>query len=79
MLWPNATQWLQVLDVAVFGPMKRSWPVVLDDWKKESRRGGSFDKRHFPMLLSRLVNMMGDKLSVIMNIVRIIDLERFGF
>ena len=31
MLLPNATHLLQVLDVSVFGPMKRSWRVVLLD------------------------------------------------
>lgn len=40
MLLANATNWLQVLDVAVFGPMKRSWRTVLLEWRMTTRRHG---------------------------------------
>lgn len=53
-LIPNATHLLQVLDVAVFRPLKRNWAVVLFDWRKESRKMGSIPKEHFPQLLYRV-------------------------
>ena len=54
MLPQNATHLMQPLDVAVFSSVKRSWRSVLDEWKV--RTEGSFDKRYFRMLLSRLWN-----------------------
>ena len=53
-LVPNATHLLQVLDVAVFRPLQRSWAAVLFDWRKESRKMGSIPKEHFPELLCRV-------------------------
>ena len=64
MFLPNATHYLQTLDVAVFGPMKRQYRSVLDDYKKESRTIGAFNKRVFPMLLARLWNMMESNVQV---------------
>jgi hypothetical protein len=54
MLLPNATHLLQVLDVSVFGPMKRSWRVVLLDWRMKTRRHGNIPKQIFPRLLRLL-------------------------
>ena len=52
MLPSSATHLLQPLDVVIFSSLKRSWRVILDEWKKEV----SFDKKYFPSLLERLVN-----------------------
>ncbi|KAJ8970596.1 hypothetical protein NQ314_001130 [Rhamnusium bicolor] len=52
----NATHLMQLLDVAVFGPMKRKWREILDRWRKESRFLGCLPKEQFPNLLSRLWN-----------------------
>ena len=52
MLPSSATHLLQPLDVVIFSSLKRSWRVMLDEWKKEV----SFDKKYFPSLLERLVN-----------------------
>ena len=51
---PNATNWMQILDVAVFGPMKRSWRTILKHWRMESKRIGDIPKTVFPSLLSQL-------------------------
>ena len=51
MLPPNATHILQPLDVAVFSSLKQSWRVILDEWKREVRTEGTFDKQFFPSLL----------------------------
>jgi hypothetical protein len=32
---PNATDYLQPLDVAFFGPMKRKWREILDNYKAD--------------------------------------------
>ena len=56
MLPPNATHIFQSLDVAVFSSLKQSWRVILDEWKREVRTEGAFDKQFFPSLLKRLVN-----------------------
>ena len=63
MLVPNATDKMQVLDVSVFGPMKKSWRVILTDYRKETRRRGSIEKCYFPQLLCRLVDRMQPKLA----------------
>ena len=52
MLPPNATHLLQPLDVCVFSSMK-----ILQEWKREVRTKGSFNKQFFPSLLKRLVNL----------------------
>ena len=56
MLPSSATHLLQPLDVAIFSSLKRSWRVILDEWKKEVRKKVSLDKKYFPSLLKRLVN-----------------------
>ena len=54
MLPPNSTNLTQPLDVSVYGPMKRVWRTILQEWRNESRATGSIPKELFPMLLSRL-------------------------
>ena len=56
MLPPNSTHILQPLDVAVFSSLKQSWRVILDEWKREVRTEGAFNKQFFPLLLKRLIN-----------------------
>ena len=56
MLPPNATHLLQPLDVCVFWSMKGSWRKILQEWKREVRIKGSFNKQFFPSLLKRLIN-----------------------
>ena len=54
MLLPNETNWMQILDVAVFGPMKRSWWTILKHWRMESKQIGDIPKTVFPSLLRQL-------------------------
>ena len=52
----NATHLMQPLDVAFFGPMKREWRKILDDWKTGSRNtSATVTKEWFPRLLTRLM------------------------
>ena len=52
----NATHLMQPLDVAFFGPMKREWRKILDDWKTASRNtSATVTKEWFPRLLTRLM------------------------
>ena len=60
-LIPNSTHILQPLDVAVFGPMKREWRKILQQWRKESRVKGSIPKNHFPKLLNQLQNQLKEE------------------
>ena len=54
MLPANATNWIQVLNMSVFGPMKRSWCKILKKWRQETRRTGDVPKEIFPSLLRKL-------------------------
>ena len=56
MILPLNAKHLQPLDVAVFSSLKRSWRVILDEWKKDVRMEGSFDNKCFPSLPKCLVN-----------------------
>ena len=56
ILPPNATHILQPLDVAVFSSLKQSWRLILDEWKREVRTEGAFNRQFFPSLLKRLIN-----------------------
>ena len=51
----NTTQLCQPLDVAIFGPVKRSWRKTLEQWRKDYRRKGTRPKTQFPGLLKRLL------------------------
>ena len=42
--------------VAVFSSLKQSWRVILDEWKRDIRTEGAFNKQFFPLLLKRLFN-----------------------
>ena len=63
MLPANATNMFQPLDVTVYGPMKRAWHRVLDVWRNETRRVGSFPKENFPGLLKQLCLEIKDNVS----------------
>ena len=56
MLPANATNWIQVLDMSVFVPvkMKCSWCKILKKWQQETRRTGDIPKEAFPLLLRKL-------------------------
>ena len=56
MLIANATDKMQVLDVSVFRPMKRSWRTVLKEYRQETRRRGLIEKCCFPSLLKLKLN-----------------------
>jgi len=52
---PNATHLAQPLDVAFYGPLKRSWRIVLDEWKtSQKKRSTLVTKDAFPGLLRKL-------------------------
>lgn len=57
---PNCTHILQPLDVGFFAPAKKSWNIILEGWRKESRTSGSIPKEIFPLLLHRFWNMVQD-------------------
>ena len=56
MLVPNSMHPCQPLDLAVFGPMKRSWRSLLNEWHKESCSKGTLTKQHFLLLLRCLLH-----------------------
>lgn len=52
---PNSTHLLQPLDVAFYGPLKRMWRRVLDEWKvKSSKKVKTVTKDMFPKMLTKL-------------------------
>ena len=55
-LVPNSMHLCQSLDLdlAVFGPLKRCWRVLLHEWRKESHKKETLPKQHFPLLLNCL-------------------------
>ena len=50
----NTTHFLQPLDIAVFGPMKRKWRSILDAWKAVNPRA-CYNKQEFSHRLRELV------------------------
>lgn len=58
---PNSTHLLQPLDVAFFGPMKKAWRDILENWKSTSRgsKATGLDKSQFPRLLKNLMEKIG--------------------
>ncbi|KAJ4442019.1 hypothetical protein ANN_11883 [Periplaneta americana] len=61
---PNSTHLLQPLDVAYFGPMKREWRKILDNWRNSSRgsRCITIPKEQFPSLLRKLLDSLKERL-----------------
>lgn len=57
-LTPNSTHMMQPLDVGFYGPLKKQWRKVLDNWRKESRTRGAIPKPQFPLLLKRLMDSL---------------------
>lgn len=53
---PSSTHLTQPLDVAVFGPLKKSWRRVLQDWKNKYK--GPIPKQYFPALLKKALDEM---------------------
>ena len=51
----NSTHLLQPLDVACFGPIKRQWRQVLNDWRGRTRGGGSLTKVEFVKRVAELL------------------------
>ena len=51
----NSTHLLQPLDVAFYGPLKRHWRKILDQWKTScSKKAQTITKDKFPLLLKTL-------------------------
>lgn len=61
---PNSTHLLQPLDVGFFGPLKKAWRIVLNEWKvtPQGRHAGCLPKAQFPKLLTKLLDQMGSKI-----------------
>lgn len=58
----NMTHLTQPLDVAVYGPMKKVWRSVLEEWRLgPGRNVESLPKEMFPKLLSKLMAAMEPK------------------
>ena len=56
----NSTHLLQPLDVAFYGPLKRSWRKIPDEYKASGRKTGStLSKDRFPTLLRKLQDKVG--------------------
>ena len=56
----NSTHLLQPLDVAFYGPLKRNWRKILDEYKASGRKTGStLSKDRFPTLLRKLQDKVG--------------------
>ena len=53
---PNSTDYLQPLDVAFFGPLKREWRKILNDYKNDHANESAVRKDRFPQLLKLLWN-----------------------
>lgn len=55
---PNSTHLTQPLDVAYFGPLKREWKKILLDYKFKNPGQTTLNKKHFPKLLTQLLENM---------------------
>ncbi|XP_050313661.1 uncharacterized protein LOC126748449 [Anthonomus grandis grandis] len=60
---PNSTHLMQLLDVAVFGPMEKRWRDIFESWRRESRYPGSIPKEQFTILLNRFWVAISDTVS----------------
>lgn len=52
---PHSTHITQPLDVAFYGPMKRYWRSILNEWKLSGNMKAGIQKDQFPQLLKQLV------------------------
>lgn len=52
---PNTTHFLQPLDVAVFGPLKKKWRAILNQWRESNPRA-SYNKQEFSYRLKELID-----------------------
>ncbi|KYM95351.1 hypothetical protein ALC62_14002 [Cyphomyrmex costatus] len=59
-LYPNATHFLQPMDVALFRPLKLNWSKVVSTWRME-HGGVSVDKVNFALLLNKAISMLDTK------------------
>lgn len=58
---PNSTHLSQPLDVAFYGPLKRYWRTILDEWKKKlKKKSQTITKECFPSLLNKLYKKVVD-------------------
>lgn len=63
-LVPNATHILQPLDIAVFGPMKNKWKLIVRKYKVENQ-GQEITKLQIPAELSQIINDPSMKSNII--------------
>lgn len=55
----NATHLTQPLDVGFYGPLKRRWREILDNWKQSQKKNSqTIQKDHFPRLLKKLTEVV---------------------
>ena len=67
-LTPNSTHLLQPLDVVFYGPLKKKWRGILDEWKACGRKASrSLSKDAFPGLLRKLNNSLINKAENLQN------------
>lgn len=59
LLPPNSTDKCQPLDVSYFGPMKRQWRKIMEEYKMKMPTATSLDKEKFPSLLCKLMDRLG--------------------
>ena len=61
-LTPNSTHLLQPLDVAFYGPLKKKWRSILDEWKASGKKTSrTLSKDVFPGLLQKLNDSLVNK------------------
>ena len=67
-LTPNSTHLLQLLDEAFYGPLKKKWRGILDEWKACGRKASrSLSEDAFPGLLRKLNNSLINKAENLQN------------
>ena len=67
-LTPNSTHLLQPLDVVFYGPFKKKWRGILDEWKACVRKASrSLSKNAFAGLLRKLNNSLINKAENLQN------------
>ena len=57
---PNSTHLTQPLDVAFFGPLKRQWRRIIDEWRStpSGKKHTTLPKGMFPSMLKKLVETL---------------------